>query len=79
MTMIEQAAISELVNVLKHKSIFWSPDEDTCKKVLSISKRFDEPSLCANFEGGEYVALCGCELSSFIVGERLNDIWKHNY
>ena len=62
-----------LKEILKTNTILlWTPDESTCKQVVSISKRADEEGLlCGNFENGQYIALYGCELSDFIVGTRL--------
>jgi len=55
--------------------VFWCPDPETCKKVISITDRpaQHEPSLCANFGAGSYVSLFFCELNEFIVGKRLNN------
>lgn len=52
-------------------SIYWNPDNETCKKVIHVGKHEDEPGLCAMFENGEYVALFGCEVNDFIDGTRL--------
>lgn len=57
--------------------ILWNPDSNTGRKVVSVTERKfknpeeDEPGLCANFTGGEYVALYNCELCEFIAAERL--------
>jgi hypothetical protein len=65
----EQNLLRELV--LSGMQVFWIPDEDTAKKVLSVTKRADEFCLCANFSGGEYAALDNAEMDSFAIVTRL--------
>jgi hypothetical protein len=58
-------------------NVLWQPDSETARKVVSVTERKfkdpeeDEPGLCANFEGGEYVALYNAELSEFIVAKTI--------
>ena len=62
----------KLAAITKTQNVFWSPDENTCLKVMSVTNRADEHGLCANFSGGQYAALDGCEPNDFLVGERLS-------
>lgn len=59
-------------------NIAWSPDEDTFRMIVRIgrppkNKGDDrlEPSDCAIFANGEYVALYNCELRDFVSIYRL--------
>lgn len=47
------------------KTILWRPDEHTARFVKSITLNSFEPSYCAYFENGEYIALYGCDLTDF--------------
>ena len=69
MNEFEQKYLETLIS--RGKKLMWSPDESTCRLITSITTRKDEFGLCAYFENGEYLALIGCEMSDFIVGERL--------
>lgn len=69
MNHLEEQGLKELVK--SGKTIIWNPDEDTAKVVVSITKRHDEPGLCANFSNGEYVSLDGCEVADFAIIQRL--------
>ena len=61
------------------ESIYWIPDDRTCKKVYSVTERHsdieenDEFGLCANFTNGQYAALYGAELSEFATIKRLEN------
>ena len=56
--------------------VLWNPDNETGRRVVSVTERKfqdpeeDEPGLCANFDGGDYVALYNVELSDFVVARR---------
>ncbi|EIQ01093.1 hypothetical protein OpiT1DRAFT_05661 [Opitutaceae bacterium TAV1] len=61
--------------------ICWSPDEYTARKVIGIGRPLTtgglfedepEPSECAFFANGEYVALYNTELDDFAVVKRFS-------
>lgn len=72
MSELEQQKLARLFN--SKMVIWWAPDEDTCRQIVSVSMRKVEMGLCANFAGGQYVALDGCDPSDFIVGNRLSEM-----
>ena len=75
--MTEQEEQLLAMEVEAGSEVLWQPDNETARKVVSVTERKfkdpeeDEPGLCANFDGGEYVALYNVELSDFIVSRRL--------
>lgn len=62
---------SKLKEALKTSLVFWAPSymEDAIQ-VISISKRNDEPSLCANLVNNKYIALYNVVLSNFVFAKR---------
>lgn len=71
MSELEQQKLARLFN--SKMVIWWAPDEDTCRQIVSVAMRKVEMGLCANFSGGQYVALDGCDPSDFILGNRPNN------
>ena len=47
------------------KKTLWIPDQKTARQIVRIGNRKDEPSSCAYFDNGEYVALYNCDLTDF--------------
>lgn len=76
--MSEQEEQLLALEVKSGSNVLWNPDSETARKVVSVTERKfkdpeeDEPGLCANFNGGDYVALYNCELSDFVVAKRFN-------
>ena len=78
LTMTEQEELELKSLVESGIIVMWNPDKDTCRTVVSVGPKVfadpdneDEPSLCASFEGGDYVALYNVEMHEFIKAERL--------
>ena len=75
--MTEQEEQLLAMEVEAGSEVLWQPDIETARKVVSVTERKfkdpeeDEPGLCANLDGGEYVALYNVELSDFVVARRL--------
>lgn len=51
--------------------VFWMPGDGTAREVILVAPHKDEDCLCAYFQGGQYVALDGCELNDFAEVNRL--------
>jgi len=69
--------INQLWALLKAgKIVVWHPNDVTCRQVLDIRKRKDEPSEVAVFSGLNYAALYNCGLDEFCVIERLGKAKK---
>lgn len=80
MTSSQEASLAALFLDLRVRghSLYWAPDSETCRKVTYIGEPPScapddepEPSWCAYFEGGEYVALYNVEVGDFLMGTRV--------
>ncbi len=80
MTPSQQASLAAiLLDLRAGQSLYWAPDDKTCRKVVHIGEPppcapddEPEPSWCAYFANGEYVALYNVEPGDFIVGARVD-------
>ena len=59
-------------HLMADDQLVWNPDTTTCRKIIKIGKGPNvdpcdepEPSECAYFSNGEYVALYNCEPYQF--------------
>jgi hypothetical protein len=75
MTEEEEQYLADVV--ASGKVVMWNPDPETCRRVVDVREvpvapdDEPEPSRCAIFDNGDYAALYNCELSLFIIAERM--------
>jgi hypothetical protein len=74
---MDDVKINILKYFLKTNKLYWSDIDGVLHKVVSITERIDpadnvkEPSECANFQDGHYVALYNCSLDEFMLATKL--------
>lgn len=67
--------IAILQDAVDRGRVLWMPDKHTARRVLQVARHVEEggDSLCAIFDGGEYVALYNSDLRDFCIVTGLRD------
>lgn len=65
MTEHEEQVLRKAVNEDGKTIVWWPLNDAVARPVVRVQRREDEPSLCAVFRNGEYVAMYNVELDEF--------------